>query len=173
MQDRTDLQHGRRVSPPVAPELHLRRAPLSISNREPGEHPTGLLHLNGEARRPVGRSHRIDGLGEGHRVSDVREQVDVIRQPFQEPMRLDGVPAGQDEAVSRGGSKTDTGESGVKGIHAGGYYAALRASCGNRPSHINRTRGGSHSLRHTAESSTGSRNFRSSPACMASRMTVS
>jgi hypothetical protein len=35
----TDLQNSRRSSPPIAPELYLRRVSLFASNREPGEHP--------------------------------------------------------------------------------------------------------------------------------------
>lgn len=148
VQYRTNLQHGRRSSPPVTSEFHLRHVPLFVSNREPGEHPGGLLHLNGQVGHPVGRSHRPYGLGEGGRVDDVREEVDVIRQSFQEPVRLNRVPASQDEAVSRSGYKADTGEPGVKRI----LRVDTTQPCGPVAEIVLPTstaRGGSHSLCHT------------------------
>lgn len=99
----------------VHPQVHLGRR----IDDEPGEQRCPPGDLDAESARVVGADELIDGGGEVLSVHHVGEQVDVVGLAGAVAVGLEGVAAGQHEAVGGQGFQADGGELGLQRVHDG------------------------------------------------------
>lgn len=84
-----------------------------------------------------------DGVTELGATVPAGEQADVLAEPLNDAVFLDGVPTGEGESELCGGLQSDLGQASMRGVHQPASTVGP-ASSGNVASHTARTCVGSH-----------------------------
>jgi hypothetical protein len=158
-QDRADVQDSRWILPPVDAELDFRvPARQWLMDRQSREGVVLDEQLDVETSGPIRRDRGADRLWERLLGRPRREHVDVLGRPLEQAVGLNGVAAGEGEAIACEHSEADVGKAFVEGVHKLRQAQAALVRSANRCSQARRTTAGRNNRpQHARRSSSLSR----------------